>query len=360
MGFRYIGSKTRIANEILEQISEIAKPGAQVTDLMCGTGSISVALRQQGYRVIANDVMTFAYHHARILLLFTSPPQFDRATEFIHQFYPKEKQELFPLSSYEQIIKSLNAVPARKGYFWNEFCMEGKPKNTEKSRNYFSPKNAKKIDSLRWWIKNLYEEKKISDLEHSLLIHDLIMAANDIANIAGTYGHYLSKLIGRSKGPIELKPTPLFFMDDRGKHKVLRKYAEEIAGEIKCDLCYIDPPYKKRQYAANYHILETLAREDEPEAIGVSGLRPWRDQYSNFCTKTRIQDSFRKIFSEMQCPHFLISYSEDGLLSAEQLENLFKEFGKVKIRTLLNKRFKSNKSNLQPFLTEYLFHLEVQ
>ncbi|MCZ5120468.1 DNA adenine methylase [Escherichia coli] len=37
--------------------------------------------------------------------------------------------------------------------------------------------------------------------------------------------------------------------------------------QIQCDLCYIDPPYMKRQYAANYHILETLARGDEPEAM---------------------------------------------------------------------------------------------
>ena len=40
------------------------------------------------------------------------------------------------------------------------------------------------------------------------------------------------------------------------------------------------PHISKRQYAANYHILETLHGNVEPEAIGDSGLRPWRDQYS--------------------------------------------------------------------------------
>ena len=74
-------------------------------------------------------------------------------------------------------------------------------------------------------------------------------------------------------------------MDDKGRHKVFREYAEEVAHKITCDLCYIDPPYMKRQYAANYHLLETLAREDEPEAIGVSGLRPWRGSVLEFLHK---------------------------------------------------------------------------
>jgi len=360
MGFRYIGTKTRLTDEILARISEIIDPGAHIVDLMCGTGSISAVLRKQGYRVTANDLMTYSYHHARVILLFTELPTFANAYEFINQFYLDEEDELFPLIPYERMLKALNNVPPEKGYFYKEFSAEGVPENTHKPRNYFSPENAGKIDAFRSWIRQLHNEKQINDLEHSLLIHNLIMASNDVANIAGTYGHYLSKLIGRAKVPLEIRPTSLFLMDDAGKHTVLQGYAEKIAGQIKCDLCYVDPPYMKRQYAANYHILETLAREDEPEATGVSGLRPWRDQYSNFCTKTRIRDSFRKIFTNMQCPHYLISYSEDGLLTLEQLKELFEEFGEVKISTLINKRFKSNKSGLRPYLTEYLFHVVMR
>ena len=140
---------------------------------------------------------------------------------------------------------------------------------------------------------------------------------------------------------------------------MFRGYAEEVAASLECDLCYIDPPYMKRQYAANYHVLETLAREDEPDAIGVSGLRPWRDQYSNFCTKTKIRSSFRRVISAMKCPHFLVSYSEDGLLSLEQLQRLLTEFGSVRTTEFVNKRFRSNSSGLGPDLKEYLLHLAV-
>jgi adenine-specific DNA-methyltransferase len=358
MGHRYIGSKTRVLTEILASIREIIGKQGKVADLMCGTSSVSAALRRQGYSVIANDVMTYSWHHARVSLLFSRAPMFKGATEFIQEFLPKRAEELFPTTDYEKILKALQNVPSVKGYFWREFSVEGKPKAGVPPRNYFLPANAKKIDGMRKWLRKLNAVGQLTDLEHSLLLHDLIMAANDVANIAGTYGHFMSHISGRAADPIRLVPTQLLVQDDDGKHRVLKGYAEDVAKQIACDLCYIDPPYMKRQYAANYHILETLAREDNPPANGVSGLRPWRDQYSDFCTKTRIRDAFRKIFSTMECRHFLVSYSEDGLLSVKELQALFSEFGRVKTQTFVNKRFKSNNSELASQLTEYIIHLE--
>ena len=126
---------------------------------------------------------------------------------------------------------------------------------------------------------------------------------------------------------------------------------------LKVDLCYIDPPYTKRQYAANYHILETIARGDEPIAEGKSGLRPWRDQYSNFCSKVKIRDSFSKIINNVQTKIILISYSEDGLLSIEEFVEFLKSFGEVKVNVIEYVRFKSNNSKLPSKIHEYLIEL---
>ena len=360
MGYRYIGAKSKILTEILPVIEEIAGPGACVADLMCGTSSVSAELRRKGFSVVANDLMTYAYHHARVSLLFTSHPSFELAKPFIEEFCPDFSEELFPLTPYEQILRALANVPPCEDYFYREFSIKGHPHNTGKPRNYFSPANARKIDGIRKWLRILRDSKLITELERSLLLHDLIMGANDVANIAGTYGHYMARLIGRARDTLHLTPTQLLIVQDAGKHTVLQGYAEEVAPQIKCDLCYIDPPYMKRQYAANYHILETIAREDEPDAIGVSGLRPWRDQYSNFCTRTRIHDSFRRIFTAMKCPHFLLSYNEDGLLSLKEIKTLLSEFGTVRVTLFSNKRFKSNSSKLSPTVTEYLLHLHKQ
>ncbi len=357
MGNRYIGAKTKVLHRILEQVSSLVPPGGRVVDLMCGTASVSAALRGSGFRVTANDIMTFCYHHARVALLFTAPSRFEHAKAFVKNHSNGRQGMMFSANPYQEVLQALNTLPGEEGYFWREYSIAGHPRNTAKPRNYFSVENAKRIDAIRTSIKELKAQGQINDLEHSLLLHDLIMAVNDVANIAGTYGHYLSELAGRARCPLTLKPSVLDLRDDAGRHAVFKGYAEDLARTLACDLCYIDPPYMKRQYAANYHILETIAREDEPEAIGISGLRPWRDQYSNFCTKTKIRDSFARIFTDMQCKDFLVSYSEDGLLSITQLLEFFSGFGDAKFSTFSYKRFKSNRSSLSSELTEYLIHL---
>lgn len=45
MAYRYIGNKTRIADVILGFIDKYVEPGAVVADPMCGTASMSAALR---------------------------------------------------------------------------------------------------------------------------------------------------------------------------------------------------------------------------------------------------------------------------------------------------------------------------
>ncbi|MFC6463361.1 DNA adenine methylase [Paracoccus aerius] len=194
----------------------------------------------------------------------------------------------------------------------------------------------------------------LSEPENSLLRHDLVLASNRVANIAGTYGHHRSKWGNGSLSRLELRPT-IFMRKQRIDHIVYQGPAEEIAPLVKADLCYIDPPYMKRQYAANYHIIETIARGDAPEAVGVSGLRPWRDQYSDFCSKVKIRNAFRSIFDSVECDQFMISYSEDGLLSEEQLLDLFSEVGEVTLEKFPFMRFRSNAGGQ---VMEYLFHIK--
>lgn len=157
---------------------------------------------------------------------------------------------------------------------------------------------------------------------------------------------------------IELKPFVFDKDNNIMGHEIRRGYAENIAKELKADVCYIDPPYIKRQYAANYHILETIAREDEPEAVGVSGLRPWRDQYSDFCSKVKIRNAFDTIIKEIKCNNIFISYSEDGLLSLSELMDFLSQYGKIQFRKIKYKRFRSNNSNKGLDLTEYLLFLQ--
>ena len=250
----------------------------------------------------------------------------------------------------------MNSITPKNGFFHKEFSPKGTPSNGGEARKYFSSPNASKIDAIREQINQWIDANQISELEQSLLKHDLIMAVNEVANISGTYGHYLSELSKSSLADITLKPTEFTKLDTNG-HSVMLGYAEDLAQEINADLCYIDPPYMKRQYAANYHILETIARGDFPDAIGKSGLRDWWDQHSKLCTKTKGIQTFEKILSEMNCSKFLISYSEDGLFSLDQLVTCFEQFGTVEVEKIDYNRFRSNESDLPKKLKEYLISI---
>jgi len=341
MSYRYIGNKTRLLPMLMDSFGEAVNDGATVADIMCGTASVSEALRENEYRVIASDMMTFAAHHARVRLLLSEPPKFTETG----------------LKGYSDVLEHLNRLNPVEGVFFKEYSPDGSPANGGDPRKYFSSENAGMIDAITAKLNQWHTEEVISPLENSLLRHDLVLAANRVANIAGTYGHHRSKWGKSAQSPLEMRPTQIL-NGHRTDHIVHQGSAETVAPLVKADLCYIDPPYMKRQYAANYHIIETIARGDTPEAVGVSGLRPWRDQYSDFCSKVKIRDAFRAIFNGAECDQFMISYSEDGLLSEEQLLELFSEVGSVTLKKIPFSRFRSNAGGQGGTVIEYLFHIK--
>lgn len=344
--FRYIGNKSKLLPVIMEATSDLIGDSGTVVDLMSGTGTVALEYRKRGYHVIASDVMTYSKCHLIAQILYNAPPD----------FYGLEGKLLNGASTYNSIIAHLNELEPIKGYFYQEFSPEGTPQNGCPARKYFTSSNAAKIDAIREEINRWIGEGCVTDNEAAILKHTLIMAVNKVANISGTYGYYLSTFKGSALEELKLSPVP-FDSCPNVDHTVLQGFAEELAPSITADLCYIDPPYMKRQYAANYHILETIARGDYPEAAGKSGLRNWWDQHSKLCTKTRGLDSFRTIIGGMNCPKFLISYSEDGLFTLEQLRECFEEFGEVFIREIDYTRFRSNQSSLPKSIKEYIIEV---
>jgi len=348
--YRYIGNKTKLLPHITERVRELIGDTGTVADIMAGTWSVSLELRKCGYKVMASDVMTYSYHHLVTNLQIAEYPRFAGLVT-CKVISPNSE------TPYADVLLYLNGLQAKQSFFYREFSPGGKPLNGCPARKYFTSANAAKIDTIREKINEWVERRYITALEESLLKHTLIMAVNEVANISGTYGYFLSDFKKNARDAIVLKPVEIYPKNSDG-HIVRLGFAENLAGLITADLCYIDPPYMKRQYAANYHILETLARGDFPEAIGKSGLRDWWDQHSKLCTKTRGLQSFEKIINDIHCNKFLVSYSEDGLFALEQLEECFGKIGTVQVQLIDYNRFRSNDSKLPSKLKEYLISVE--
>ena len=111
MSYRYIGNKSRLTEVLLQHIKSLVPPGGTIADPMCGTASVSEALRLAGYSVVAADVMTFAVQHAQVRLLLKDHPDFND----------------LELGSYEAVLGHLNHLQPRDGLFVREYSPVGYP-----------------------------------------------------------------------------------------------------------------------------------------------------------------------------------------------------------------------------------------
>ncbi|MEA3588414.1 DNA adenine methylase [Pseudidiomarina sp. 1APP75-27a] len=339
MSFRYLGNKTRLTDWIVGEIARVLPSGSTIADPMCGTASVSLALARAGYSVTAADALTFPVIHARVRLLAKHPPEFKA------------------LGGYEMALKWMRSTAPLEGYFFKEFGESGSPANGRMPRLYFSAANAAHIDGVRDAIRKLNASGEINELEHNLLLHHLILATNKVANISGTYGYFLRKISQTARRPISFEPIE--FEPTPGNHTVLQGPIEEHASTLRVDAVYLDPPYTKRQYAGNYHILETLAREDEPVAVGDGGLRPWKDQASNFCYRRNASAAFRETLEQLDVPNVFISYSQDGQVNEDQLLSILSDYGKVTLQEQPYARFRSNERVKSGSVLERIYHIET-
>lgn len=339
MSYRYLGNKTKLADWIVGEIMGILPQNSSIADPMCGTASVSMALARAGYDVTASDALTFPVVHARTRLLAKEAPAFKA------------------LGGYNMALEWMQTVKPRQGYFYKEFGAKGAPANGREPRLYFSADNAAHIDGVREGILELRSAGALTDIEHSVLLQHLLLSTNKVANISGTYGYFRKTLSGPSLRPLVFEP--LKFEYTRGVHRVLQGPVEQLAASLDTDAVYLDPPYTKRQYAGNYHVLETLAQEDEPVAAGDGGLRPWSDQASDFCYRRTAGRAFRETLKHLNTRHVFISYSEDGQVKEDELLAILSDFGKVVIHEQPHLRYRSNGRVKDGSVLERLYHVEV-
>jgi adenine-specific DNA-methyltransferase len=339
MSYRYLGNKTRLADWIVGEIQRVLPTGSSIADPMCGTASVSIALARAGYSVTAADALTFPVVHARTRLLANEAPTFNA------------------LGGYQKALDWMRSAAPIEGYFFREFGEAGAPANGRGPRLYFSATNAAHIDGIRDGIRKLAAAGAITEVEHSVLLHHLILATNKVANISGTYGYFRRTISGPALRPLTFEP--LEFERTDGHHTVLQGKVEELAQSLSVDAVYLDPPYTKRQYAGNYHVLETLACEDEPIAAGDGGLRPWTDQASDFCYRRTAAQAFRETLKRLDAPHVFISYSEDGQVGEDELASILSDFGTVTLHEQPHLRYRSNDRVKDGDVLERLYHVEA-
>ncbi len=307
MTFRYIGSKARIVAEIVDKLGPPGSRDRRFVDLFCGTGAVAEAAAKAGWAVHLNDHLHCAVIMAAARILSRDNARFEAT------------------GGYERTIRLLNDLPGEQGFIFRSYS----PASARKlgfERRYFTRENAARIDAMRCQMGAWKADGTISDCEEHLLLADLMSAANRVANIAGTYGCFLSKWQAQALGNIVLKPRPLMQGEVRVTLSVLE--ARNVR-TLPTDVVYMDPPYTKRQYAAYYHLLETIALGDAPDVFGVAGIRPWQQKASDFCYKTRAMRAFTTLIDGLAAERVLVSYSDKAHVAIDSLSEEIAAFGRT-------------------------------
>lgn len=346
----YIGNKAQVVSRLWSSMAaHLDRPPSTFADLFCGTASVSSFMRAKGYKVAANDTLRLCTTFAEATLLSEVPPEFDGLTRAGVVGGQKSGR-------YLKLLGQLNVTPSLEGFMFRTYSPASEA-HAGASRMYFTERNAAKIDGIRNQIR--LWQPFLSPAEHALLLVDLVKATNRVSNIAGTYGCYLKEWKARALDEVALRPSELALGGPIGE--VHRLDASQFAHKLGADVVYADPPYTKRQYAAYYHVLETLVVGDEPAVTGSTGLRPWENESSDYCYRRKAPAALRNLVRGIPgTPDFFLSYNEDGQISHEEILEILGERGAVSVHEFQLRRYKSSRRvHKGEHVLERLYHVRM-
>ena len=279
----YIGYKKKSLDFISETLKDYCTfPLKIVADLFAGTGVVSFYLGNlpDTEHIVSNDIQYYSYVLLRAQLENHS-----------HHILPGEN--------------------VKKGFIYDNYAVD---------RRYFTPDNAQLIDGYRSVINN----------DDYYSIASLLVGVSEISNTACMYESYLKSYKKSSLKKLELRPM------ENGVSCSFDILCEDVNAIDYTkypvfDLVYLDPPHNRRKFSTNYHILETIARYDDPPIKGKSGIRD-ETIPSDFNKKKTSKKAFVSLLNKIRCRILALSYVRDGIISLPNWEEILEMTGFVNVR----------------------------
>ncbi len=325
---RYIGSKAKLTEWIMNLIDEETENIGTFVDIFAGTASISNQAIKKYNRVIINDILN--------------------ANNVIYKgFFEKGEWSKNKLNDIITSYNTLDADLIEENYFSQNF-----------GGKFYEYNTAKLIGYIRQDIENL--KPKLTKKEYNILLATLIYNIDKLANTVGHFDAYIKK-------PIKPQPLQLRLIDAQcfENVEIYRDDANKLAQKIKSDLVYIDPPYNSRQYNRFYHLYETLVKWNKPKLYGVA-LKPAPENNSLYCT-TKAKSTFEHLVSHLNTNFLVVSYnntynskshSSKNKIKLEEIESILKKCGNTKIFECSHRFFNTGKTEFNDH-KELLFITEV-
>ncbi|MEG1916297.1 MAG: DNA adenine methylase [Muribaculaceae bacterium] len=337
---RFIGNKENILDKIYSTLVEYGIVGKTFFDFFSGTTNVARYYKRLGYLVTSSDILYLSYCLQKAYIENNEVPLFSKLLNEI-----KNKVNSMALFStpLDFVITYLNHIKGIDGFIFKNYTPGGS-ENLQIPRMYFNDYNGKKIDAIRNKIEEWNKAGLLYENEYYILLSCLIESVPFYANISGVYAAFQKKWDPRAKKEFILRPIEIILSDK--KNKVYNIDSIKLCHDIDVDILYLDPPYNERQYAPNYHLLETIAMNDNPQITGITGMRNYDSQKSKFCNAKSALIELDNIAKTSKYKYLVMSYNSEGIMSQNDILETLKKYGKTIVCQFEYSRFKSNNNGL--------------
>ncbi|MBN8217527.1 MAG: DNA adenine methylase [Spirochaetes bacterium] len=356
--FAYIGNKRRLLPLIAEAIRTVEEEGSVpvdrrglFVDYFSGTGVVARLARSLGFSVHANDWEDYS-----------------KALNEAFLGYQESDLNVFAdEGGIDRVLGDLNRLGDYRpedAYLSEFYCPADDTKpDIEKERLFYTRANGIRLDNIRAEIDRRYPEGEGAETakKRKILLALLLVEASNRANTSGVFkgfhqgfGGLGADALGRILHPVTLTRPRL--PENASPGSVTRLDALALAGQIEeeAEIAYLDPPYNQHQYGSNYHLLNTVVRNDRPpveksfwkdgKKTDKSAIRKdWTETKSRFCSKATALADFRALVARIRAKYILVSYSTDGLIPVEAMAEILATRGKVRLVTAAYVRFRGGR-----------------
>lgn len=336
---RYIGNKENIIDKIYNILKSNNVVGCSFFDFFSGTTNVARFYKKHGYQVFSSDVMYMSFCLQKAYIENNTIPSFEK---LLPSLTTKSTSSLFA-TPLDIVVEYLNRIEPIEGFIYENYTPEETAKLAQ-PRMYFSNENGKIIDAIRQQIEQWNNNSLLTESEYYILLACLIETISFYANVAGVYAAFHKKWDPRAVKKLKLRTIRIY--DNKQNNFVYNADSMTLLPKIDVDILYLDPPYNERQYLPNYHLVETIAKYDNPEIRGITGMREYENKKSSFCNAKMAIRDLELVAKMAKFRHLVLSYNSEGIMNQDDIINLLSKYGNVKLEQFEYTRFKSNNNGL--------------
>ncbi len=314
--------------------ADLGKEKLVIADLFSGSGVTARYFKGHAAGLHVNDLEPYAGLLSRCYL--TNPGDYD--PEVLDRYH-------------RELTARLESGPELPGFIAELYAPRQDDAVRPGERVFYTNRNARYLDTARQLLEQVPEPYR------TLLLGPLLAAASVHTNTSGVFkGFYKDKQTGlgqfggtarnalsRILAPITLEKPVLSPVSC--PVTVYRQDANALAPNLpQLDLAYLDPPYNQHPYGSNYFMLNLLTEYRRPEKISpVSGI-PVGWNRSAYNKKGAAAAALRQLCRDLPAKYLLISFSDDGFISREEMVDMLSPLGTVTVMEQTYNTFRGSRN----------------